>query len=25
MSPIEDLGKAHVYEQWLAEMEGGEQ
>jgi hypothetical protein len=25
MSPMEDLGKAHVYEQWLAEMEGGEQ
>ncbi len=24
MSPIEDLGKAHVYETWLAEMEGGE-
>jgi hypothetical protein len=24
MSPMEDLGKAHVYEQWLAEMEGGE-
>ena len=24
MSPIEDLGKAHVYEQWLAEMERGE-
>jgi hypothetical protein len=23
MSPMEDLGKAHVYEQWLAEMEGG--
>lgn len=24
MSPMEDLGKAHVYEQWLKEMEGGE-
>jgi hypothetical protein len=24
MSPMEDLGKAHVYETWLAEMEGGE-
>jgi len=24
MSPMEDLGKAHVYEQWLAEMERGE-
>ena len=24
MSPLEDLGKAHVYETWLAEMEGGE-
>jgi hypothetical protein len=24
MSPMEDLGKAHVYEKWLAEMEGGE-
>jgi hypothetical protein len=21
MSPMEDLGKAHVYEQWLADME----
>jgi hypothetical protein len=25
MSPMEDLGKAHVYETWLKEMEGGEQ
>jgi hypothetical protein len=24
MSPMEDLGKAHVYETWLKEMEGGE-
>jgi hypothetical protein len=24
MSPMEDLGKAHVYEQWLVDMEGGE-
>ena len=24
MSPMEDLGKAHVYEQWLKEMEGDE-
>lgn len=24
MSPLEDLGKAHVYETWLREMEGGE-
>jgi hypothetical protein len=24
MSPMEDLGKAHVYETWLAELEGGE-
>jgi hypothetical protein len=24
MSPMEDLGKAHVYETWLADMEGGE-
>jgi hypothetical protein len=24
MSPMKDLGKAHVYETWLAEMEGGE-
>ena len=24
MTPMEDLGKAHVYEQWLAEMDGGE-
>jgi hypothetical protein len=24
MSPMEDLGKAHVYETWLAEMEGDE-
>jgi hypothetical protein len=24
MSPMEDLGKAHVYEEWLRELEGGE-
>jgi hypothetical protein len=24
MSPVEDLGKAHVYEEWLRELEGGE-
>ena len=24
MSPLEDLGKAHVYETWLKEMKGGE-
>jgi hypothetical protein len=24
MSPMGDLGKAHVYETWLKEMEGGE-
>jgi hypothetical protein len=24
MSPMEDLGKAHVYETWLKEMEGGD-
>jgi len=24
MSPIEDLGKAHVYEEWLQELEGRE-
>ena len=24
MSPLEDLGKAHVYQTWLKEMEGGE-
>ena len=24
MSPLEDLGKAHVYETWLRELEGGE-
>jgi hypothetical protein len=24
MSPLQDLGKAHVYETWLRELQGGE-